>query len=79
MRRLIIKVYILFGGHHSQKIERIKALYDMHVNNLLRKRGLKIYKKNISNFCRFLLNFFIVRVSIVTKYWTTANQLSTEQ
>ena len=28
MRRLIVKVYISFGGHQTQTIERIKALYD---------------------------------------------------
>ena len=30
MRRLVIEVYISFGGHQSQTIERIKALYDMY-------------------------------------------------
>ena len=74
--------YMSFGGHQSQAIERIKALCDMYnnnINNLLRKRDLKLYKKNISNFCRFLLSFFIVRIFIVIKYSTTTCQLSTEQ
>ena len=38
-----------FGGHQSQTIEIIKALYDMliqvYINNLLRKGDLKLYKK----------------------------------
>ena len=51
----------------------------MYVNNLLRNRGLKLDKKNISNFCLFLPSFFIDRVFKVIKYLTTINQLSTEQ
>ena len=51
----------------------------MYVNYLLKKRGLKLYKKNILNFCQFLLSLSIVRVFIVIKYSTTVNQLSTEQ
>ena len=45
-RRLIIKV-ISFGGHESQTIERIKALYDMYKCILIisGKRDLKLYKK----------------------------------
>ena len=50
----------------------------MYVNNLLRKRGLKIYK-NYFDFLSISSKFFIVRVFIVIKYSTTANQLSTEQ
>ena len=56
--RLIIK-YISFG-HQSQPIERIKDLYDMYkmyVNNLLRKRGLKLYKKYF-DFLSIPLKFF---------------------
>ena len=48
----------------------------MYINNLLRKRGLKLYK-NISNFCRFLLNFFIVRVFLVLN--TRQPQISCQQ
>ena len=51
----------------------------MYVNKLVRKGGLKLYKKNISKFCQFFLSFFIVRGFIVIKYSTTANQLSTKQ
>ena len=51
----------------------------MYVKNLLRKGGLETLQKSISNFCQFLLSVFTVRVSIVIKYLTTANQLSTEQ
>ena len=40
----------------------------MYINNLLRKRGLKICKKIFRIFVDFLL-FVIVRVFIVIKYW----------
>ena len=49
----------------------------MYVNNLLRKKGLKIYKKIFRSLVDSL--FFIVRVFIVIKYSTTANQLLTEE
>ena len=82
MRRLIIKVYISFGGHQNQTIERIKDLYDMmykcmrgrmYVNNLLRKRGLKLYKKIF----RIFVDSFLVFYSY--KILDNRNQLSTEQ
>ena len=39
--------YISFGGHHSQTIERIKALYDMHKCILIffREKGLETIQK----------------------------------
>ena len=50
----------------------------MYVNNLLRKKSLKLYKKYFE-FLSIPSKFFIVRVFIVIKYLTTTNQLSTEQ
>ena len=46
----------------------------MYVNNLLRKRGLKLYKKYFE-FLSIPSKFFKVRVFRVIKYSTTANQL----
>ena len=51
----------------------------MYVNSLLRKRGLKLYKKKYFEFYRFLPSFFIVRIFKIIEYSKTANQLSTEQ
>ena len=81
MRRLIIKVYISFGSHQSQTIECMKALYDMYKCMLIIfwEKGAWNFTKNISNFCQFLLSFFIVSFFFVIKYSTSANQLSTEQ
>ena len=70
--------YISFVGHQNHITERIKALYSMYVNSLLRK-GAWNFTKYVSNFYRVLLSFSIVRVFIVIKYSTTVNQLSTEQ
>ena len=50
-----------FGGHQTQTIERIKALYDMYIGNLLRKRGLKLYKKYFE-FLSIPSWLFIIRV-----------------
>ena len=50
----------------------------MYVNNLVRKRNLKLYKKYFE-FLSISSKLFIVRVFIVIKYLTNANQLSTEQ
>ena len=47
----------------------------MYFNNPLRKRGLKLYKKIFRIFVDSFYVFFIVRVFIVIKYSTTANQL----
>ena len=60
--------YTLCGGHQSQTIERIKALYDMY------KFMLIIFwekKKTLQKYFEFLS---INQVFIVIKYSTTANQ-----
>ena len=66
--------YYSFGSHQSQTIKRMKAFHDMYKCMLMRKKGLKLYKR----YFEFLLipsKFFFV----VIKYLTTAKQLSTEQ
>ena len=50
----------------------------MYGNNLLRKRGLKLYKKKLE-ILSIPSQFFIVRAFIVIKYSTTTNQLPTER
>ena len=72
--------YISFGGHQSQTIERIKALYDLYRCMLILfwEKVLETYKTYFK-FLSILSKFFIVRVFIVIKYLTTANQLLTEQ
>ena len=70
-----------FGGHQNQTIERIKALYDMYKCMLIIfcEKGLETLQKECFEFLSIPSTFFIVKVFIVIKYSTTANQLSTKQ
>ena len=61
---LIHVMYISFGGHQSQTIERMKALYDMYKCILIifwEKRGFETLQKNVWNFCDSFLVFLIVK------------------